>query len=40
MKICRVGTKLFHVDGQTDTDRQTDSHHKANSHFSQFCIHT
>jgi len=24
MKICPVGAKFFHADGQTGTDRQTD----------------
>jgi hypothetical protein len=35
MKIRPVGAELFHADGQTG--RQTDSHAKANSRFSQFC---
>ena len=43
IKICPVGDKLFHADGQTDRerererDRQTDRHGEANSRFSQFC---
>ena len=35
MKIRPVETELFHADEQTD--RQTDRHDEANSHFSQFC---
>jgi hypothetical protein len=27
------------MDGWTETDRQTDGHDEANSHFSQFCEH-
>lgn len=34
MKMCIVGTKLFHVDGEMY--RQTDKHDKANSHPLQF----
>jgi len=30
-----LGTELFHADGRTD--RQTDRHEEANSHFKQFC---
>jgi len=37
MKIRPVGVELFCADGQTD--RQTDRHDEANSHFSQFCEH-
>jgi len=41
MKILPVGAELFHVDGRTDvqkdTDRQTDRHDEANSRFSKFC---
>jgi len=35
MKIRPVGSKLFHVDIQTDG--QMDRHDEANSRFSQFC---
>jgi hypothetical protein len=45
MKICPVGAKLFHADGQTERERererergrQTDRHGEAHSRFSQFC---
>jgi len=35
MKICPLGTKLFHVGRQTDG--RIDIHYEANWHFSQFC---
>ena len=39
MKILQMGAELFHGDALTaiQTDRQTDRHDKANSHFSHFC---
>ena len=39
MKILPMGARLFHGDGLTavQTDRQTDRHDKASSHFSQLC---
>jgi hypothetical protein len=45
MKILSMGAEMFHGDGwtavrtdrHTHTDRQTDRHDKANSHFSKFC---
>ena len=42
MKICPVGAKLFHVDGQTDgrMDGRTDIHDETNGHFMQFCKRT
>jgi hypothetical protein len=35
IKICPVGTELFHGDGRTDG--QTDTHDEAYTGFSQFC---
>jgi hypothetical protein len=35
MKICLVGTELFHADGRTDS--QADRHDEATSRFSKFC---
>jgi hypothetical protein len=40
MKIRLVGSELFHVDGQTQTDRQTDKHEETNSCCIQFCVRT
>jgi hypothetical protein len=37
MKIRPVGTKLFHVDGQTDRQTEIDRRDEANSRFSQLC---
>ena len=39
MKIRPVGAQLLHVDGRTDTHRQTDRHGEANSRFLQLFEH-
>ena len=35
MKICPVGSELFHADGHSG--RRTDRYDETNSHFSKFC---